>query len=158
MNPRGDCKHWCTPTKDPVKKINDNLFGYDQDIPPEKNFPTNRTIRERPETGDSESSVQGPRPIRRNNPIEPEVHDQPQQGVGMEHTLKMLHDVIARSLQQLQESGGPSRRSLFTGKCFYCGKIGHKSNECFGKKPGSFQSNSYNPTCFTRGKKGHIST
>ena len=37
---------------------------------------------------DSESSVQGPRPIRQNNPIEPEVHDQPQQGVGMEHILK----------------------------------------------------------------------
>ncbi|KAF3528332.1 hypothetical protein DY000_02037884 [Brassica cretica] len=48
-----------------------------------------------------------------------------------------------------KESGGPSRRSLFTGKCFNCGKIGHKSSECFGKKPGSFQSNSYNPTCYT---------
>ncbi|KAF2536744.1 hypothetical protein F2Q68_00019503 [Brassica cretica] len=59
-------------------------------------------VRGRPETDDSESSVQGPSPIRRNNPIEPEVHDQPQQGVGMEHTLKMLHDVIARSLQQPQ--------------------------------------------------------
>ncbi|KAF3492801.1 hypothetical protein DY000_02055755 [Brassica cretica] len=115
----------------------------------------------------------------------------------MEHTLKMLHDVIARSLQQPQvqpqplvppqpsnrlavgnyesltelvekavnveigleaekaaskkfkqnqegkyggnqrsfkgedkekESGGPSRRSLFTGKCFNCGKIGHKAH------------------------------
>ncbi|XP_048622201.1 uncharacterized protein LOC106379941 isoform X1 [Brassica napus] len=57
-----------------------------------------------------------------------------------------------------KESGGPSRRSLFTGKCFNCGKIGHKSSECYGKKPGSFQSNSYNPTCFTCGKKGHIST
>ncbi|KAF3511166.1 hypothetical protein F2Q69_00006290 [Brassica cretica] len=52
--------------------------------------------------GDSESSVQGPRPVRRNNPNEPEIHDPPQQGVGMEHTLKMLHDVIARSLQQSQ--------------------------------------------------------
>ncbi|KAH0866904.1 hypothetical protein HID58_073926, partial [Brassica napus] len=126
----------------------------------------------RQETDDSESSVQGPRPIRRNNPIEKEFHDQPQQGIGMEHTLKMLHDVIARSLQQPQvqpqplvppqnkekESGGPSRRSLFTGKCFSCGKIGHKSSECFGKKPGSFQSNSYNPTCYTCGKKGQIST
>ncbi|KAF3484801.1 hypothetical protein F2Q69_00052249 [Brassica cretica] len=76
MNPREGCKHWRTPTKDPVKKM------------------------ERPETDDSESSVQGPRPIRWNNPIEPEVHDQPQQGVGMKHTLKMLHDVIVRSLQQ----------------------------------------------------------
>ncbi|XP_048617045.1 uncharacterized protein LOC111210306 [Brassica napus] len=57
-----------------------------------------------------------------------------------------------------KESGGPSRRSLFTGKCFNCGKIGHKSSECYGKKPGSFQSNSYNPTCFTCGKKRHIST
>ncbi|XP_013639197.1 PREDICTED: uncharacterized protein LOC106344344 [Brassica oleracea var. oleracea] len=57
-----------------------------------------------------------------------------------------------------KELGGPSRRSLFTGKCFNYGKIGHKSSECFGKKPGSFQSNSYNPTCFTCGKKGHIST
>ena len=57
-----------------------------------------------------------------------------------------------------KESGGPSRRSLFTGKCFNCDKIGHKSSECFGKKPGSFQSNSYNPTCFTCGKKGKIST
>ncbi|XP_013613702.1 PREDICTED: uncharacterized protein LOC106319847 [Brassica oleracea var. oleracea] len=43
-------------------------------------------------------------------------------------------------------------------KCFNCDKIGHKSSECFGKKPGSFQSNSYNPTCFTCGKKGKIST
>ncbi|KAH0866868.1 LOW QUALITY PROTEIN: hypothetical protein HID58_073890, partial [Brassica napus] len=56
-----------------------------------------------------------------------------------------------------KESGGPSRRSPFTGKCFNYGKIGHKSSECFGKKPGSFQSNSYNPTCYTCGKKGHIS-
>ena len=72
---------------------NNNLFGHDQEIPPEENFPPNRTVRGRPETDDSESSVQGPRPIRRNNPIEPEVHDQPQQGEGMEHTLKMLHDV-----------------------------------------------------------------
>ncbi|KAF2551128.1 hypothetical protein F2Q68_00034979 [Brassica cretica] len=78
MNPREGCKHWRTPTNDPVKKMG------------------------RLETNDSESSVQGPRPIRRNNPIEPEVHDQPQQGEGMEHTLKMLHDVIARSLQQPQ--------------------------------------------------------
>ncbi|KAH0903196.1 hypothetical protein HID58_042699 [Brassica napus] len=76
MNPREGCKHWRTPTKDPVKKTG------------------------RPETGDSESIVQGPRPVRRNNPIEPEVHDKPQQGVGMEHTLKMLLDVIVRSLQQ----------------------------------------------------------
>ncbi|KAF3612094.1 hypothetical protein DY000_02046803 [Brassica cretica] len=53
----GRCKHWCTPTKDPVKKTG------------------------RPQTGDSESSVQGPRPVRRNIPIEPEVHDQPQRGV-----------------------------------------------------------------------------
>ncbi|KAF2571038.1 hypothetical protein F2Q70_00001391 [Brassica cretica] len=81
---------------------NNNLFGHDQEIPPEENFQPNRTVRRRPETDDSESSVQGPRPIRRNNPIEQEVHDQPQQGVGMEHTLKMLHDVIARSLQQPQ--------------------------------------------------------
>ncbi|XP_013630991.1 PREDICTED: uncharacterized protein LOC106336642, partial [Brassica oleracea var. oleracea] len=318
---------------------NNNLFGHDQEIPPEENFPPNRTVRGRSETCDSESSVQGPRPVRRNNPIEPEVHDQPQQGVGMEHTLKMFHDVIARSLQQPQvqpqplmppqlavatpmlplktaiknmktpyfeggtypfqvdqwlrtmeknfetltcseeskkkmtvyyldkdaaewgeskdrqvghlvttwaafkqefehkyftpeskrrlqrqfanlvqelenrlvvgnyesltelvekamnveigleaekaaskkfkqhqegkyggnqrsfmgkdkekESGGPSRRFLFTGKCFNYGKTGHKSSECFGKKPGSFQSNSYNPTCYTCGKKGHIST
>ena len=57
-----------------------------------------------------------------------------------------------------KESGGPTRRSLFTGKCFNCGKIGHKSSECYRKKPGSFQSNSYNPTCYTCGKKGHIST
>ncbi|KAF3502474.1 hypothetical protein F2Q69_00040869 [Brassica cretica] len=284
---------------------NNNLFGHDQEIPPEENFPPNRTVRGRPETDDSESSVQGPRPIRRNNPIEPEVHDQPKQGVGMEHTLNMLHDVIVRSLQQPQmqplpvmppqptvatpmdrqvghlvttwaafkeeferkfftpeskrrlqrqfanlvqgdktvreyeskfmrlrrhvlrgqddeetmisnfmfglkpelenrlevgnyesltelvektmnveirleaekaaskkskqhqegkydgnqrsfkgkdkerESGGPSPRSLFTGKCFNCGKIGHKSSECFEKKPGSFQSNSYNLTCYT---------
>ncbi|KAH0936370.1 hypothetical protein HID58_013487, partial [Brassica napus] len=139
---------------------NDNLFGHDQSRPQEELFPPNRSVRERPETDDSESSVKGPRPIRRNNPIEQEVHDQSQQGIGMEHTLKMLHDVIARSLQQPQEreSGGPSRRSLFIGKCFNCGKIGHKSSECFGKKPGSFQSNSYNPTCYTCGKKGHIST
>ncbi|XP_048614614.1 uncharacterized protein LOC125587691 [Brassica napus] len=81
---------------------NNNLFGHNQEIPPEENFQPNRTVRGRPEIDDSESSVQGPRPIRRNNPIEPEVHDQPQQGVGMEHTLKMLHDVIARSLQQPQ--------------------------------------------------------
>ncbi|KAH0871896.1 hypothetical protein HID58_069258 [Brassica napus] len=48
---------------------NNNLFGHDQDIPPEENFPPNRTVRRRPETDDSESGVQGPRPIRRNNPI-----------------------------------------------------------------------------------------
>ncbi|KAF3593581.1 hypothetical protein DY000_02020474 [Brassica cretica] len=81
---------------------NNNLFGHYPEIPPEENFRPNRTVRKRPETSDSGSSVQGPRPIRRNNPIEPEVHDQPQQGVGMEHTLKMIHDVIARSLQQPQ--------------------------------------------------------
>ncbi|KAF3522705.1 hypothetical protein F2Q69_00046139 [Brassica cretica] len=81
---------------------NNNLFGHDQDLLPEENFPPNRIVRGRPETDDSESSVQGPKPIRRNNSIEPEVHDQPQQGVGMEHTLKMLDDVIARSLQQPQ--------------------------------------------------------
>jgi len=57
-----------------------------------------------------------------------------------------------------KESEGPSRRSLFTGKCFDCGKTGHKSSECYEKKPGSFQSNSYYPTCYTCGKKGHIST
>ncbi|KAH0903704.1 hypothetical protein HID58_043207, partial [Brassica napus] len=81
---------------------NNNLFGYDQEIPPKENFPPNCTVRGRPETGDSESSVQGPRPVRRNNPIEPEIHDQPQQGVGIEHILEMLHDVIARSLPQPQ--------------------------------------------------------
>ncbi|KAF3593999.1 hypothetical protein DY000_02021939 [Brassica cretica] len=86
---------------------NNNLFGHDQEIPPEKNFPPNRTVRRRPETNDSESSVQGPRPIRQNNPMEPEVHDQPQQGEGMEHTLKMLHDVIVRSLQQPQVQPQP---------------------------------------------------
>ncbi|KAH0879400.1 hypothetical protein HID58_066794, partial [Brassica napus] len=84
------------------RKKKHNLFGHDQEIPPEENFQPNRTVRGRPEIDDSESSVQGPRPIRRNNPIEPEVHDQPQQGVGMEHTLKMLHHVIVRSLQQPQ--------------------------------------------------------
>ncbi|KAG2294014.1 hypothetical protein Bca52824_040683 [Brassica carinata] len=86
---------------------NNNLFGNDQEIPPEENFPPNRTVRGRPETCDSESSVQGPRPVRGNNLIEPEVHDPPQQGVGMEHTLKMLHDVIARSLQQPQVQPQP---------------------------------------------------
>ncbi|KAF2536051.1 hypothetical protein F2Q68_00019551 [Brassica cretica] len=86
---------------------NNNLFGHDPEIPPEENFLPNRTVRERPETSDSESSVQGPRPIRRNNPIEPKVHDQPQQGVGMEHTLKMIHDVIVRSLQQPQVQPQP---------------------------------------------------
>ncbi|KAH0854353.1 hypothetical protein HID58_078927, partial [Brassica napus] len=94
---------------------NNNLFGHDQEILPEENFPPNRTLRGRLETDDSESNKE-------------------------------------------KESGGPSRRSLFTGKCFNCGKIDHKSSECYGKKPGSFQSNSYNPTCFTGGKKGHIST
>ncbi|KAG5407921.1 hypothetical protein IGI04_014040 [Brassica rapa subsp. trilocularis] len=86
---------------------NDNLFGHDQSRPQEEHFPPNRSVRERPETDDSESSVQGPRPIRRSNPIEQEVHDQPQQGIGMEHTLKMLHDVIARSLQQPQVQPQP---------------------------------------------------
>ena len=32
------------------------------------------------------------------------------------------------------------------------------SSEFFGKKPISFHANSYNPTCFTCGKKGHTST
>ncbi|KAF3600075.1 hypothetical protein F2Q69_00035780 [Brassica cretica] len=86
---------------------NNNLFGHNQEIPPEENFPPNRTVRGRPETDDSESSVQVPRPIRWNNPIEPEVHEQPQQGEGMEHTLKMLHDMIARSLQQPQVQPQP---------------------------------------------------
>ena len=81
---------------------NNNLFGHDQEIPPKEKFPPNRTVRGRPKTDDSESSVQGPRPIRRKNPIEPEVHDQPQQGERTEHALKTLHDVIARSLQQPQ--------------------------------------------------------
>ncbi|KAH0938230.1 hypothetical protein HID58_005691, partial [Brassica napus] len=81
---------------------NDNLFGHDQSKPQEEHFPPNRSVRERPKADDSETSVQGPRPIRRNNPIEQEFHGQPQQGIGMEHTLKMLHDVIARSLQQPQ--------------------------------------------------------
>ncbi|KAG2247611.1 hypothetical protein Bca52824_087239 [Brassica carinata] len=58
---------------------NNNLFADDQEIPPEENFSPNRTVRKIPETDDSESSVQGPRPIRGNNPIEPEVHNQPQQ-------------------------------------------------------------------------------
>ncbi|KAH0848996.1 hypothetical protein HID58_093739, partial [Brassica napus] len=97
---------------------NNNLFGHDQEIPPEENFPPNRTVRRRPEIDDSESSVQ----------------------------------------DKEKESEGPSRRSLFTGKCFDCGKTGHKSSECYEKKPGSFQSNSYYPTCYTCGKKGHIST
>jgi len=86
---------------------NNNLFGHDQEIPPEENFPPNRTVRRRQEIDDSESSVQGPRPIRQNNLIEPEVHDQPQQGQGMEHTLKILHDVRARSLQQPQVQPQP---------------------------------------------------
>ncbi|KAF3609370.1 hypothetical protein DY000_02049394 [Brassica cretica] len=29
---------------------NNNLFGHDQEIPPEENFPPNRTVRGRPET------------------------------------------------------------------------------------------------------------
>ena len=56
---------------------NNNLFGHNQEILPEEKFPPNRTVRGRLETGDSESSVQGPRPVRRTNTIEPEVHDQP---------------------------------------------------------------------------------
>ncbi|KAF3570314.1 hypothetical protein F2Q69_00060007 [Brassica cretica] len=56
---------------------NNNLFGHDQEIPLKENFPPNRTVRRRPETGDSESSVQGARPVRRNNPIELEVQTQP---------------------------------------------------------------------------------
>ena len=60
---------------------NNNLFGHDQSRPQEEHFPPNRSVRERSETDDSESSVQGPRSIRRNNPIEQEVHDQPQQGI-----------------------------------------------------------------------------
>ncbi|KAG2247862.1 hypothetical protein Bca52824_087490 [Brassica carinata] len=48
-----------------------NLFRHDQEILPEENFPPNRTVRGRPEIDDSESSVQGPRPISWNNPIEP---------------------------------------------------------------------------------------
>ncbi|KAJ4904460.1 Uncharacterized protein Rs2_18411 [Raphanus sativus] len=86
---------------------NENLFGHDQSRPQEEQLPPNRTARERPETDDSESSVRGPRPIRRENPIEPRSHNQPQQEVGMEHTLKMLHDVIARSLQQPQVQPQP---------------------------------------------------
>ncbi|KAF3579342.1 hypothetical protein DY000_02033843 [Brassica cretica] len=86
---------------------NNNLFGHDQEIPLEENFLPNRTVRKRPETNDSESSVQGPRSIRRDNPIEPEAPNQPQQGLGVEHTLKMLHDVIARSLQQPQVQPQP---------------------------------------------------
>ncbi|KAF2593935.1 hypothetical protein F2Q70_00042397 [Brassica cretica] len=161
---------------------NNNLFGHDQDLLPEENFPPNRIVRGRPETDDSESSVQGPRPIRRNNSIEPEVHDQPQQGVGMDHTLKMLHDVIARSLQQPQVQPlavmppqptlenklvvGNYESLIELVEKAVSVEIGleaektasHKSSECFGKKPGSFQSKSYNPTCYTCGKKGHIST
>ncbi|KAH0854476.1 hypothetical protein HID58_069211, partial [Brassica napus] len=106
---------------------NNNLFGHDQEIPPEENFQPNRTVRGRPEIDDSESSVQGPRPIRRNNPIEPEVHDQPQQGVGMEHTLKMLHHVIVRSLQQPQNRESQVDDLFSQERCFNCGKIGHKS-------------------------------
>ncbi|KAF3495784.1 hypothetical protein DY000_02053926 [Brassica cretica] len=98
---------WMLGSSEENVRRNNNLFRHDQEIPPEENFPPNRTVRGRPETGDSESSVQGPRPVRRNNPIEPEVHDQPQEGVGMEHTLKMLHDVIARSLQQPQVQPQP---------------------------------------------------
>ncbi|KAF3605300.1 hypothetical protein DY000_02050298 [Brassica cretica] len=56
---------------------NDNLFGHDQSRLQEEHFPLNRSVRERPEKDDSESSVQGPRPIRRNNPIEQEVQPQP---------------------------------------------------------------------------------
>ncbi|XP_048624125.1 uncharacterized protein LOC125592769 [Brassica napus] len=160
---------------------NNNLFGHDKEIPPEENFLSNRTVRRRPETDDNESSAQGPRPIRRNNSMEQEVHDQPQQREGMEHTLKMLHDVIARlavgnyeSLTELVEKGvnveiglEAEKAASKKSKQHQEGKlvetkdhlrIGHKSSECFGKKPGSFQSNSYNHTCFTCGKKGHIST
>ena len=86
---------------------NNNLFGHDQEIPLEENLLPNRTVRKRPETNDSESSVQGPRSMRRDNPIEPEAPNQPQQGLGVEHTLKMLHDVIARSLQQPQVQPQP---------------------------------------------------
>ncbi|KAH0867090.1 hypothetical protein HID58_074112, partial [Brassica napus] len=89
---------------------NKNLFGHDQEIPPEENFPLNRTVRKRPETDDSKSSIR-----KRNR--EGQVDD------------LCSHE-----------------------------NIGHKSSECFGKKHGSFQSNSYNPTCYTCGKKGHIST
>ncbi|KAF3514633.1 hypothetical protein F2Q69_00008073 [Brassica cretica] len=86
---------------------NNNLFGHKQEIPREENFPLYRTVRGRQEISDSDSNGQGPRPGRRNNPIKPEVHDQPQQGVGMEHTLKMLHDVIVRSLQEPQVQPQP---------------------------------------------------
>ncbi|KAF3559155.1 hypothetical protein F2Q69_00013094 [Brassica cretica] len=68
----------------------------------EEHLPPNRSVRERPETNDSESSVQGLRSIRRDNPIDPETHNQPPQGVRIEHTLKMLHDVIVKSLPQPQ--------------------------------------------------------
>ncbi|KAG2286808.1 hypothetical protein Bca52824_046412 [Brassica carinata] len=71
MNPRGECKHWYTNqgSSESVGR-NNNLFGHDQEIPLENLLP-NRLVRKRPETNDSESSVQGPRSMRRDNPIEP---------------------------------------------------------------------------------------
>ncbi|KAG2312169.1 hypothetical protein Bca52824_023726 [Brassica carinata] len=86
---------------------NDNLFGHDQSRPQEEHFPPNHTVRERQETDDSESSVQGPIPIRREYPIEPRSHNQQQQREGIKQTLKMLHDMIARSLQQPQVQPQP---------------------------------------------------
>ncbi|KAF2583952.1 hypothetical protein F2Q70_00035688 [Brassica cretica] len=43
-----------------VGRIN-NMFGHDQEIPPEENIPPYRTVRGRPETDECESTVQGPR-------------------------------------------------------------------------------------------------
>ncbi|KAF3555308.1 hypothetical protein F2Q69_00016260 [Brassica cretica] len=85
---------WMLGSSEENVERNNNLFGHDQEIPLEENFLPNRTVRKRPETNDSESSVQGPRSIRRDNPIEPEAPNQPQQGLGVEHTLKMLHDML----------------------------------------------------------------
>ncbi|XP_048608118.1 uncharacterized protein LOC125584160 [Brassica napus] len=71
-----------------------------------------------------------------------------EKAVNLEIGLEAEKAASKKSKQHQEGKSGGNQRSF----------KGHKSSECFGKKPGSFQSNSYNPTCFTCGKKMHIST
>ncbi|KAH0903230.1 hypothetical protein HID58_042733 [Brassica napus] len=92
---------------------NNNLFGHDQEIPPEENFSPNRTVRERPETDDSESSEKESRGSRRRSQFTGKCFN----------CGKIGH----KSSECFGKKPGSFQSNSYNPTCYMCGKKGHIS-------------------------------